>query len=397
MADKDMENFEELDDIDKLMESEELNFEEPTEEVNNENRDPVERVLVNTKEVVKEKMSADQVMDLSKKVLERSLPKTIEDKVSGANSIKETVENTLKENIEPVRQSADNFLGNLESMTDENSLVGNIVRKLRSYTKKESGSYSKEETLDEKALKLVNGIIAEDMISKELYQQQLASELEAIQNLKQNEILARILAHEKVFQDKKLSMDFGYYRKSLELQYKQTILIEKLYKLFEADLPAKGKQLEAIVKNTALPDIIKLKSKDYLVHMAKEKMIDAAFNFLSKNSFIENIKNRLKEKIESGISAIGNVLDMSNMLLETRNMAIEMGEDPTKLLIENIIEGALLKAGSSVGKKVLEKATRTVYGRKAREHFERIASDPKHGALELADKLREKVELIMKY
>ena len=128
----------------------------------------------------------------------------------------------------------------------------------------------------------------------------------------------------------------AYQKKSLELQFRsyftQTQLLDvtkRYYELFR-------NQNEAVVKNTALPEFVKLKYSERFHEMARNKFMDSMQNsFFGPESAIGKGLKRMKDDamnfvkgIKDGLEAATFGLDAVEELQETNKMLMELGEKP---------------------------------------------------------------------
>lgn len=99
-------------------------------------------------------------------------------------------------------------------------------------------------------------------------------------------------------------------RKQLELQYRTLFALEDLTKLKQAEFDRNTPALEAIVKNTGLPDYAKENFSE--IHWAniKRKAADWMNPLKYADGFIDQIRNNTKEKLSQGFGDARGVLEM---------------------------------------------------------------------------------------
>lgn len=127
------------------------------------------------------------------------------------------------------------------------------------------------------------------------------------------------------------SLNANYQRKSLEIQYRSYFL--------QMDLLAETKRanavvhahLDAIMKNTALPDIVKLNASPEKRKLQRNRFIGGALRsaFDQKRGFATNlIKTLQKQAQERVVQAAGGFrqgINAADLLLDSRDMTREMG------------------------------------------------------------------------
>lgn len=143
------------------------------------------------------------------------------------------------------------------------------------------------------------------------------------------------------YQDK---VTISYHRKSLEQGYRMIDLMSKSLKLNVTVARTQDEALREIVKNTALPDFVKLKGSEFIKANIRNRIAEATVNKLSKG--MAPIVNKVKEGASNLMSGIGMVTDQFQG---------EDGADPMTMIGQMLSQAA----GEWVGDKTkpwLEKA-----------------------------------------
>jgi LAS superfamily LD-carboxypeptidase LdcB len=121
----------------------------------------------------------------------------------------------------------------------------------------------------------------------------------------------------------------AFQRKSLELQYRSFFVQQELLNSSKQFFETMKAQSEAIAKNTALPDYVKMSQSEFLKSAAREKFMSAGGKLFSNSAFIKramgNIKTAAKEKIGSIGSAFGAGAMGLEQVNDTRSMMADMG------------------------------------------------------------------------
>lgn len=161
-----------------------------------------------------------------------------------------------------------------------------------------------------------------------------------------------------------------YYNKSLELQWKMNVTLEESLKLQRSQFEAFTKQFEAIVKNTSLPEAVKLKNAEVAGMVLKQK----AFGSLSESIFrkvnpLENftfaINRKLREMLldardssdnfRDALDAGSSFKDMEEMGMSKGTIAGGIGSD---LLLGLLYE----KLGKKIPKNISNKLSGNLIG-----------------------------------
>ena len=159
-----------------------------------------------------------------------------------------------------------------------------------------------------------------------------------------------------------------YQRKSLELQYRQYFIAADTLKHQKEFGDLYKLQLEAIAKNTALPEYVKITQAENFQQLARnrflQKSLDTIFN--RHDSFFDrvstNIKNSIKDKVDrfndSFISGLGNaeqMLDAQEMMRSFKEMGMEVPNSfqiGGSIISAEAVDGLGSKLGAKLGKRL---------------------------------------------
>ena len=112
----------------------------------------------------------------------------------------------------------------------------------------------------------------------------------------------------------------AWQKKSLELQYRSYYVQADMLELMRKDSIAFSTRLDAIVKNTGLPDFVKTRGTEYFKEVARNDFIRGAKEKLfgkAKNVFgglTKNMIESVKDKADSFMSVLSQVAEMGEML-----------------------------------------------------------------------------------
>lgn len=136
---------------------------------------------------------------------------------------------------------------------------------------------------------------------------------ETISNLKQDKLLEVMIGISKEVNTLSTihqSVTINWQRKSLELQYRQLFALQEIAKLsqsrFERDTPA----LEAIVKNTALPDYAKEEFGEIQGALFKRKIAEWVSPARYTEEFINKVQDNAKKKVTEALGEGRNIMDL---------------------------------------------------------------------------------------
>lgn len=190
-----------------------------------------------------------------------------------------------------------------------------------------------------------------------------------------------------------------YYRKSLELQYRQYFVQLDTLKSIKEYFKGFSVQFDNIVKNTGLPEAVKIHTSEAILEGMKQK---AAFNiydnYIERSSFVQGIKDRASRFVTDKTEAITERMDEITSGLSMVNEGKELGGnnfliDATGSLLGGVLGesasgklSAILKAKLG-GNKELDNYIKTLG-----TNLEALNNSPETVAAILAEKARRKAE-----
>ena len=351
-----------------------------------EGRDPSKITVDNINKILqKELVSTERLKKVGERLIE-NIPKEIESKLAIVKRPLDAVKEEVDKQLDPLRDNAATLLEGLEKNID-NKVVKNVISTIKKFIKRDKLE-TKEESVEEKVKRILKSELSEikstDTISG------ISELVNTYQNYSEKKLLTNILATIKATSETQETLFKEYNKTHLKIEIKQLIALESMNKLLTTNVPLMIKYMESIVKNTSLPDIAKLKTGEYFKHMFANKLIEGGIDFISKNSYVENVKNAIKDKVSNVLGNLGNALGMGSMLVDTMAMSKEMGISPLETIISTIADAATNKAVDTIGKKAIETALLTGIGRKGISDLDKYTSDIHYGASDLAEKLRQK-------
>ena len=149
-----------------------------------------------------------------------------------------------------------------------------------------------------------------------------------------------------------LQISKEYYRKSLELQFKTYFIQADMLKTMRDHYKGFSIQFDSIVKNTSLPEFVKLNNTERIQEVVRTQAVQGTFkNVISNSKYVENVKKKLKGLVNSKVSAITDNIDGVTDQLSMVNSAGEMGGSSITV-IGNILSGML---GTTLGEKLGDK------------------------------------------
>jgi len=376
----------EFDELDNLFN--ESGFDDNTEDLPKGDRSPVDSVLKDTKTVLKDKLSADNAFSVLDRVATKAMPDKMASEATNLLNIKDEIVNENKDAINNLRNDTSSVLGKLASGMDENSFIGKSLNKLTNLIKTDDESSDKGPSEDEEIANSVSSLLS-SIGDKESKKEEERALQESLRGKTQEELLAKMTAGITTGNNYQIDVMDKYFRKSLELDYKRTYLMDKLFNLSKTTADTTGKQLEGILRNTSMPDIVKTKSAEYLKHLGRDKLMKSGISAISNNSLFSNLKNTINDKVTDTISGLSGGVGAIGMMQDTSEMLGDMGITPLQMALSSLIDSGTNTVSDKAGKGILDFALKTKYGKDAALMGNKITSDYSLGAQDLINKIED--------
>jgi len=392
------------DDLEKIMSEMDNALSEDALDPDLSKRDPVERVLVNTKEVIKDKLSSNEILKITGKAVKNTLPEGVRNHVENAEEILNEVSGPIAKAVNGIRRQTSNVIGGLADLLPDDNPVSNGLKKIAKWIKPESESdYTPVEDEDTKIANMVKDIIGEERSKDELLEQQKAL-LDQYNSLTQQKLLSLTAAELRQLNEFNNEVMSKYLRKSLELEYKQTIYLVKLYELLKTDLATKGKQLESIVFNTALPEYVKTKTSEALKQIVRDNLLESGVEYFNKSPFIKRFTRHIKNSVRDLLGGVAEKLDLASTTVDAIKMGREAGVDSTRMAIDMIISGLMAKGmekvTSSINKRIFSMGKAEELGKKAElygDNYEFMLEDTIEGLRKSDNYLKSRLADILEF
>lgn len=239
-------------------------------------RKPIDHFVQSTKETVKERLTDKSLI---KKFVTLALPKGYPQAFNAYDGLLQTAEGIYKDNESSLGPGLSKFSKSLKS---NHPFLHNILPKFIKDAAEDKPSSSSDRGEDSLSLE-IKGI--DELFKLEASKQkrdEIRSAIESIQEQKKfktsTAIQARMASDISSLVGYQDNILIKYHRKSLELQVRQLDVTTKLLAASTTHFNKAADFLEAIQINTALPDFVKMRSKEVLKQRIVSKIADAATN-----------------------------------------------------------------------------------------------------------------------
>lgn len=254
----------------------------------------------------------------------KSLPRSVGKEVNEALNAKNVITDLYVDNIKDLKSSARNTTELIKTMLPESgplkSLADKVSRKLgndEDYSSSSSREPSQEEMITSKLDQLFN---REDRRSR----------VDAIiqQSKEDNKFAQTTDYYQKMLIEHKVGNDFhnthtmNFYMKNIELGLKQVYIAKQHLELTKSGFDVFKNQFEAIIQNTGLPDLIKLRKREQLgetlSNRAREDLADMLYSNVNPLvAFRENLQKKVEGgigKVKEGLGGANEALGMADMM-----------------------------------------------------------------------------------
>jgi len=334
-------------DLDDLTEFE-INVEEEQEDLYSDDRKPSPTSIA--KEII-ESETVPFLENIVKKAAAKTLPDTYTYNYYTVKNYYDEIENAIEENKPAIKKALYRLGKEINNFLPFK--IGFIEKYVQQY--QEENQQIREASQQE----LIENTIASSL--NQIFEKQLSTEaqLEERKEIKEEEAKVQNLALNKLNLDALSSIDKNlsiqtqftlniakeYYKKSLELQFRSYYVQLDLLNTIREYYKGFSVQLDAISKNTSLPDAIKLNNKEILLHLSKTKLIESFYeNIYSDYSYFETIKDRFRKYIKSKVS------DFTDVINQVADQLGQINDQSEGSFIHKVrfISGLLASAGFDV-------------------------------------------------
>jgi hypothetical protein len=243
----------------------------------------------------------------------------VADTVGSFNESMREASNDLRKGITPLMTSLKRVSGN--------SILGRMLDKVDNKfgTTSTSASSLRTRNVYEEEKDSAANKVAEVLGQQKSDEQRRELLLKATEhNMSKSQLTAlnKIAGYQQRHMDFLNNVTGKYYRKSLETQYRHLFMAKRQLEVSTKSFDLMSKQLESIVKNTGLPEYVKLKGSEAVKGEIRRKISSNLLQSAVKNnSWLESLKDKadtmrdnLKSNILNAAEAGDGMLGMGDML-----------------------------------------------------------------------------------
>lgn len=335
-------------------------------------REAVTYAVSDTASGIKEGFSKANLTNNLKALTKNLAPSALDGEFKKINGIKNVLDTELTGILKDNKDKIANISGFIMSKTKSGGLLNKLASGVNERVTDRGGQ--QEESLDSIAQRVVASELDNAMI------QMKTAKLNSVKNYTQQEALNRIyttLLKTDVFNR---NITTTYYRKSLEYQYIHLTTAKRLHDVSKDGFARLENALSYVVKNTGLPDIVKLKSMEAIEAQARNKLVDSGLNKLfGDGGWVGNLVTKIKSKregINEGISGIDNAIDSYKSAQEMNELMAELGGGSTTKMVASTLPSMLM---GGLGKYMSNKISKTERGSAMVDYIKDMISNPSEG------------------
>ena len=341
-------------------------------------REAVTKTFKNAASSFAEEFNVANIDNISK-MLEKTIPSKMKSDVTNMVELKDSLLKEVEAYGPSIKSSTNKLTKMMAKFLPKEGIMANAINKLDEATADDSyggrNEVSKDEILNNKISDMISEAVGEKS-KKEYFEEKIKESINYRKDLNTLQIQNHMAANLERISSFNIDIASGYYRKSLELQYRQLDTNLELLTVNKVAADTIKNQLEAVVKNTGLPDAIKLRSTEMISLLAQNKAVDSGLNTLfGEGTRFDKMKKR----------AIDRAKGVAQNLEETLSEAVGYGE-----MYETMRENAAMMGGGGgivgsigadwiqgvVGEKIGNKIAKTKLGNKLFSRAQAMMQDP---------------------
>lgn len=293
-------------------------------------------------------------------ILRNSLPNSISGDVDSITDMAGAIQDEVMKGITDLKKETSGLAGMLAKLMPKDSKLEGLFKSIQDKLGADTAAREQQNEQQQKEQEIQEGILsALGQLTEKSHIDAMAQQaIQAKSGATTNVLLQNIYAETNLTRHFHYEVSNKYYRKSLELQYHTLFAVRENVEFAKFAFETQTKQLEAIVRNTSLPDVLKTRTQEFYEAEMKGRIRQALLNnFYSRFNPMENFKKNAIRKIRStfsgfieGVKGSKEALDalsaldsMEEMGLTKGYMAGEMIGDTIKKYIGNKLKPVVAK------------------------------------------------------
>lgn len=303
-----------------------------------------------------------------------ALPHDVKWEMDGLFELPSKVSETVEKNIGPLKQELRETGRLINSFLPKGGKLEEWMKKIDSKLAGDESTAEARESKEQQQAAAIAGAITEamgDMQARQQAADTIRAQVETQQYANTNNILIKLLGSSESLRHFNNEVTDKYFRKSLELQFQQLYTAKEQTEILKVGVDTIKAQLENVIKNTSLPDLIKLRNSEQLKETLKNRFREGVADTLYGDwnplvRFQRNITNKLRDFMQgatdqlsmmnSGLGMLDSLDGMEELGMTKARMAGDMAM--SSFVLDPLRRNLAGKVGTAfgntfVGKKML--------------------------------------------
>ena len=280
--------------------------------------------------------------DKVEKYISSAIPNSLSTEFNTLIDLKGSILEELQKTGPEMKRNTNKLLKTINKYIPKGKISGGIDKLIGMTDSEQASSYSnqksKEAMLEESIARMIESTEARNERAEA--EQRIREEINFRKDLNQLEISNHIVANLDRLINFENTVTTNYYKKSLDLQYRLLDTAQQSLELGKLNADTSKNQLEAVIRNTSLPDVVKVRSAEVIKMLAVQNTANSAMKSLfGEGSRVDRIKQKLagvaKQKIgnfayglqsaNTGVDMLEGLKEQSAMMGGGSGMAATMG------------------------------------------------------------------------
>lgn len=283
-----------------------------------------------------------------KRLASKALPKELNSEINDFKGVYDSVTETISKETSEIKKQVADVASNMNKLLPSEGKIRSLFDKtLGKLLPNLETEYERRRSEEEERTEAINNSIAAaigDNAKLDEIRNAANQALEDRRTASTNTLLKDIVENTRISKDLDIQITARFQKKSLELQYRQVYILKDLLENARSSALKQDSQLQAIVKNTSLPDIVKAKQTELFAAETLKTFRNNVTTKLFKESNIYNIiKKNLTNKItnftEDIKSNLESITDATSGLIDGKEMMESMGVSRSDMIGSTIAEG----------------------------------------------------------
>ena len=285
------------------------------------------------KDAGKETKQFIQDKQLIQKMVKGAMPEELNVAGESLADLLNSTKDAVSEGMSSIGKEYNEVRKNLSKIAGyHDKLIPKKVKEYLDNYKKEEPSYSsREETLEDKIKKDMEEVFGAqlEMQRQQGEQEIVRDQIEKKRFETQQDLLHHIRRSTHISARYTTEVASRYQRKNLELGIRQVSLQTSILKTLMGMSEHQKTTLDAVVKNTALPDIVKAHKSEVIKEMGFRNLVELSSKGFSSffNGYQDQLKKNIVDAVKGSLGGIKDGLNMAGSLADPYLMQKEMEED----------------------------------------------------------------------